>query len=386
VETTGPTVHLAEVVDRKDTVIDTIRSGSYRAVANTAGLVFLNGAGRFVGGRRFEVDGTVVEADRIFLNTGTRDASPPIDGLDAVPYLTSRSLLELRELPEHLLVVGGGFIGCEFAQMFARFGARVTVVQRANRLIPLEEPEVSAAVAEGFAADGITVLTGVACVAVEGQAGEVRVGCDDGTRLQGTHLLVAAGRTPNSDRLGLEHLGIDPGLGGYLDVDDRLHTQAEGVWALGDLRGGAMFTHTARDDADVVYCSVFKGQDRSTAGRVVPHAVFCDPEVGSVGLTEAQAREAGYDVAVGSQAFAGVAKARAIDETIGLVKFVVDAATDRILGCHIAGPDAANLVHEAVVAMAAGASYGDLGAAIHAHPTMAEVVNAAAGGVHRPSA
>ncbi len=354
-----PTVDLAAVVDRKDDIVDTIRAGAYRTVEKASDLDFYQARGRFVGPRRFRVDGTDIAADRIFLVAGTRTAIPPIDGLDTVPYLTSRTLLDLRELPEHLVVIGGGYVGCEFAQMFARFGSRVTVVQRAERLLPAEDPEISAAVADVFAADGIEVLLGTTCVAVAGGPGHVRVGCDTGTELVGSHLLIAAGRIPHSDQLGLEHLGLDPDPQGFLPVDGTLHTAAEDVWALGDLRGGPMFTHTARDDADIVYRTVFRGQDRSTTGRIVPHAVFVDPEVASVGLTEQAARAAGHDVAIGRQLFAGVVKARAIGATRGLITFVADAATDRILGCHIAGPDAGNLIHEAVIAMVAGATYSD---------------------------
>lgn len=201
--------------------------------------------------------------------------------------------------------------------------------------------------------------------------------------MKGSHLLIATGRTPNTDRLGLEHLGLQPDSHGFLTVDDTLHTSAEDVWAIGDVRGGPMFTHTARDDADIVYRSAYRGQDRTAAGRIVPHAVFTDPEVGSVGLTEPAARAAGYDVLIGRQDFTGVVKARAIGNTRGLVKFVADAATDAILGCHIAGPDGGNLVHEAVIAMTTGATYTQLAQAIHVHPTLAEGVNTAAGGVHR---
>ena len=378
-------VDVSAVVDRKDGIVDAVRSGSYRSVDRADDLDLIEGHGVVVGPRRLRVGDAELEADRIFLNTGTRDAQPAIDGLDRVPFLTSRSMLELRELPGHLVVVGGGFIGCEFAQMFRRFGAQVTVIQRADRLIPAEDPDISAAVKEGFEADGIRVLAGVACTNVDGDAGSIRVGCDTSVDdIIGTHLLIATGRTPNTDRLGLEHLDLEPDRQGFLSVDDRLRTGTEDVWALGDLRGTDMFTHTARDDADVAYRAVFKNDaDASIAERIVPHAVFVDPEVGSVGLTEAEARDAGHDIAVGVQRFDGVAKARAMGNTRGFIKIVADAATDKILGCHIAGPEAGNLVHEAVIAMVAGATYTDLRTAIHIHPTLAEGVNSAAGGVHR---
>ncbi|MBW8060757.1 MAG: dihydrolipoamide dehydrogenase [Solirubrobacterales bacterium] len=298
VETSGPKVDIGAVIDRKDRVVDSIRSGSYRAVERRQEVDLIEDEGRFVGGRRFRVGGVELEADRIFLNAGTRDAIPPIEGLDEVPHLTSRSMLELRELPEQLIVVGGGYIGCEFGQMLARFGSQVTVVQRDERLLPREEPELSAIVRDAFEAEGIAVLTGTECVGAAGRAGEIRISCEGAERgeLSGTHLLLAAGRTPNTDTLGLEELGLEPGEGGYLAVDNHLRTEAEDVWALGDLRGGPMFTHTARDDADAVYRHLYRGEERSIAGRIVPHAVFVDPEVASVGLSETEAREAGHEV------------------------------------------------------------------------------------------
>jgi pyruvate/2-oxoglutarate dehydrogenase complex dihydrolipoamide dehydrogenase (E3) component len=199
-------------------------------------------------------------------------------------------------------------------------------------------------------------------------------------------MLIAVGRVPNSDTLGIEHLDIEPNETGFIHVDDKLRaTQGEDVWVLGDLRGGAMFTHTARDDADTVYRNIYRDGDRTVTDRVVPHAVFVDPEVGSVGLTEQQARDAGYEVAIGTQGFDGVARARAMGQTTGLIKFVVDHTSDRILGCHIAGPHGSDLIHEAALAMVTDASYADIGAMIHIHPTLAEGINSAAGGVHRPS-
>jgi dihydrolipoamide dehydrogenase len=384
----GPLVALPEVVDRKDDVVESIRKGSYRAVDKRGDLDLIESHGRFTGRHTLRVGDDTIEFDRVFLNTGTRDAVPPVDGLDTVPYLTSRTILDLRVLPDHLVVVGGGFIGCEFAQMFRRFGARVTIVQRADRLLPAEDPTISRTVREAFEDEGIEVLLGTTCVAVDGQPGSIRVGCQGGetTEIVGSHLLVAAGRTPNTDDLGLEHLGVEPDDRGFVQVDGRLRTAVEDVRAMGDLRGHDMFTHTARDDADVAYRAVFKNDDTATIDdRIVPHAVFVDPEVAAVGLTEHQARQAGHDVAVGRQAFSGVAKAKAIGETRGHITIVADAQTDRILGGHIVGPDAGNLIHEVVVAMVAGATYSDLGRAIHVHPTLAEGVNRAAGGVHRPS-
>jgi dihydrolipoamide dehydrogenase len=388
VHSDGLHVDLNEIVDRKDGVVESIRSGSYRAVDKNGGLDLIVAHGRFTGAHRLEVERQTIEADRIFLNTGTRDLIPPVDGLDRVPYLTSRTILDLRELPEHLIVVGGGFIGVEFAQMFRRFGARVTVVQRTDRLVAAEDPAISDVVADAFADEGIDVLLSTPCVAVDGQDGAIRVACEgaETTELTGSHLLIATGRTPNTDDLGVEHLGVNLDARGFVPVDGQLRTDVEDVWALGDLRGRDMFTHTARDDAEVAYRSVFKHQERTIEGRIVPHAVFVDPEIAAVGLTEAQARDAGHDVAIGTQEFRGVAKARAIGETQGFIKFVADATTDRILGCHIVGPDAGNLVHEAVVAMVADAPYSDIGRAIHIHPTLAEGINSAAGGVHRPSA
>ncbi len=385
IKVAAPAVDLPAVVARKDAIIDTIRNGSYKAVAKADRLDLYPAEGRFVAPRRLRMGGTEIEADKVFLVTGMRTTRPPIDGLDTTPHYTSRTLLDLTELPEHLIVVGGGYIGTEFAQMFARFGSRVTVIQRADRLLPGEDPDISAAMAAGFDADGLTVLTATTCTAVEGEPGRIRVGCqgDESGEITGTHLLIAAGRTPNTDHLGVEHLGLEPDEQGFLPVDDQLKTPVEGVWALGDIRGGPMFTHTARHDADIAYRTTFRNQDRSIAGRIVPHAVFTDPEVGSVGMTEPAARAAGFDVLIGRQDFTGVVKARAIGNTRGLVKFVVDAATDQILGCHIAGPEGGNLVHEAVIAMTCGASYSDLANAIHIHPTLAEGLNTAAGGVHR---
>ena len=318
VHTPGPvTFDLSSVVARKNGIVDPIRAGSYRTVEKADGIDFYPAAGVFTAPHRLAVAGADLVVDKIFLATGLRTAIPAITGLQNVSYYTSRTLLDATELPAHLLVVGGGYVGCEFAQMFARFGSRVTVIQRGERLLPAEDPDISTAVAAGMTADGITVLTGTTCSDAAGMAGDIRLGCTGAERAEitGSHLLISAGRSPNTDTLGLEHLGLQPDPGGFLPVDDEMRTGAEDVWALGDLRGGPMFTHTARDDANIIYRNVFRGQHRSTTGRVVPHAVFTDPEVGAVGLTEPAARAGGYDVIIGRQDFTGVVKARAIGNT-----------------------------------------------------------------------
>lgn len=382
-------VDLAEVIARKDRVVETVRSGSYRAVEKREELTFVEGEAEILGPNRLRAGDREFQAGRIVVNTGARSLIPPIEGLDEAGYLTNRSMMTLTELPESLVVIGGGYVGCEFAQMFARFGSRVTVLQRGDRLLPAEEPDVSEVVLEAFEAEGIRVVLG---------AEATRVSVRDGTRAvayrrngadeeaEGTGVLVAAGRRPNTDGLGLEGAEVELDDGGYVRVDKRLRTSRPGVWAIGDVTGPPMFTHTARDDAEVLYRSVFKGEEgASVADRIVPHGVFTDPEVGAVGMTEAEAEAAGYEVSVGRQEFRGVGKALAMGETRGLVKIVSDRKTGRVLGCHIVGPEAANLVHEVVVAMKAGAPAQTIADAIHIHPTLAEGVNSAAGGVHRPS-
>lgn len=382
-------VDLASVVERKDQIMEDIRRGAYRGVEENEKLTLVEGEARLEGGGRLRVGERALEAPRIVLNVGARPAIPPIQGLDAVPFLTSREALELRELPAHLLVIGGGYVGVEFAQMYARFGSRVTVVQRGERLVPEEEPEIGAELSEAFEAEGIEVHTSAAAVRVErredGIGVVVRHG-DTETTLQATHLLLAAGRRPNTNELGLDAAGVATDERGFISVDGRFRTSAEGIWAIGDVTGTPMFTHTARDDADLLYRILVKDDEAANAAeRVVPHAVFTDPEIASVGLTEAEARHAGHDVSANVERFRGVARAKAAGTTRGLIKIVGDRATGRLLGGHIIGPSAGELIHEIALGLLLGARTADLARMIHVHPTLSEGINAAAGGVHRPA-
>ncbi len=387
--TDSPRVDLAAVMHRKDRIVEGIRSGAYRGAEKNEKLTLVEGEARLEGNGRVRVGDRLLEAPRIVINVGARPGMPPIEGLGDVPLLTSREALELRELPEHLLVIGGGYVGVEFAQMYARFGSRVTVVQRSERLVPGEEPEIGEELADVFESEGITVYTSAEAVRVDRREGGVRVRIREESgesELDGSHMLVAAGRTPNTVDLGLEAAGIETDAKGFISVDRLFRTTAEGVWAMGDVTGEPMFTHTARDDADLLYRILLKDdEDASWEGRVVPHAVFTDPEIASVGLTEAEAREAGHDVSVNVQDFRGVARAKAGGTTRGLIKIIGDRASGRLLGGHILGPSAGELIHEIVLALLLGARTNDLARMIHVHPTLSEGINAAAGGVHRPA-
>lgn len=389
IEAGPPRVDLGAVVERKDEVVEGIRRGAYRGAERNEKLTLVEGEGRLEGAGRVRVGNRVLEAPRIVINVGARPAVPAVEGLDTVPFLTSREALDLREVPAHLVVIGGGYVGVEFAQMYARFGSRVTVLQRGERLVPDEEPEIGTELLEAFESEGIKVLTSTDAVRVARQDGSVLVTYRRGdaeATVAATHLLVAAGRRPNTDGIGLDEAGVVTDERGFISVDGRFRTSAAGVWAIGDVTGTPMFTHTARDDADLLYRILVKDDEAASSdGRVVPHAVFTDPEIASVGLTEAEAREAGHDVSVNVERFRGVARARAAGRTRGFIKIIGDRASGRLLGGHIIGPSAGELIHEIALGLVLGAATADLARMIHVHPTLSEGLNAAAGGVHRPA-
>lgn len=279
----------------------------------------------------------------------------------------------------------GGYVGCEFAQMFRRFGADVTVIQHGDGLLAAEDPDTSEVVQTAFESEGIDVRTGVEVNGIHRMSDgwfEVYVG---DKRIKGSAVLIAVGRTPNTDQLGLETVGVETDMRGFVTVDDGYQTSVSGVYAIGDVIGLPMFTHSARDDVALLYRRVFKGADKTSADRLIPHAVFTDPEVASFGLSEDVARaKFVVGVSVGVAKFRGVAKAKAIGETAGFVKIIADPDR-KIIGATIVGPDAGNLIHELVVAAIAGLSVEELGRIIQIHPTLAEAVSAAAGGVHKPT-
>jgi pyruvate/2-oxoglutarate dehydrogenase complex dihydrolipoamide dehydrogenase (E3) component len=368
-------VDLAAVVARKDRIVAQWRSGVERKIEARNNLHLYRGQARFLGPQRIHVGKEELESSRIFINTGTRPAIPRLDGLDRIDYLTNASIMQLREVPEHLLVLGGGYVGLEFGQMFGRFGSRVTIVHRGDHVLPREDADVTLELQKALEKEGIHFLLQANPTHVEQQNGQivlqVQMGKSSET-VRGSHLLVATGRRPNTDDLGLELAGVQLTAEGFVQVNDRLETTVPGIWALGDVKGGPAFTHISYNDYQIVYANLIEGKNLSTDQRLVPYAVFTDPQLGRVGLTEKEARAGGYQLKIGKIPTAWVARAIERDETAGLMKVVVDAASDRILGAAILAAEGGELVQILEFVMLAGAPYTLLKGAVYIHPTLAE--------------
>jgi pyruvate/2-oxoglutarate dehydrogenase complex dihydrolipoamide dehydrogenase (E3) component len=318
-------------------------------------------------------------AEKILINTGARPRTPSLPGLDSVPYLDSTAIMELDEVPEHLLVLGGGYIGLEFGQMFRRFGSRVTIVQRRGQLLTREDPDVAEEIASILREDGIDVLleTQPASVdnATDGQI-QLTVRTPDGERtLTGSHLLVAAGRVPNSDQLNLQAAGISVNKRGFIPVNERLKTSVPGVYALGDVNGGPAFTHVSYDDYRIMRSSLLEGGDATTTGRPVPYVVFIDPQLGRVGLSEKEARDQGRNFRVAKIPMTWVARSLEMDEARGFMKALVDTDTDQILGAAILGIEGGEVMTVLQMPMMGGVPYTAIKDAVFAHPTLAESLN-----------
>jgi len=380
----GPVaVDMLKVRQRKRDIVESFRSGDERRLGAIENLDLLMGEARFSGPKELEVgllggERLQMSADEIFINVGARPANPPIDGLDGVPSLNSTSIMELDEVPEHLLVLGGSYVGLEFAQMFRRFGSEVTVIQRGEQLMGREDADVAEAVAEIMREDGIEVLLGADTRRVEQDDGNIRVTVEttDGERtLEGSHLLVAAGRPPNTDTLGLEAVGVETDGRGFVKTDDRLQTSVPGVYAIGDVKGGPAFTHISYDDFRVLRKNLIEGGDATIAGRLVPYTVFIDPQLGRIGLSEEEAREKGLDVQVVKMPMSYVARALEVDEARGFMKAVVDAESGRILGCAVLGLEGGEIMAMIQIAMMGDLPYTALRDAVFAHPTLAESLN-----------
>jgi pyruvate/2-oxoglutarate dehydrogenase complex dihydrolipoamide dehydrogenase (E3) component len=368
-------VDLPKIVARKDAIVRSFRSGHERKVESRDNLHLYRGQARFVGPRQVAVGEHVLESERIFINTGTRTDLPRLEGLDQVNYLTNATLMEVTELPEHLLVLGGGYIGLEFGQMFLRFGSRVSVVHRGTEILTREDPDVAGELQKALETEGMRFVLNARTTRVAMQNGRIALSLDAGNGAQtltGSHLLVATGRRPNTDDLGLDAAGVETDTRGFIKVNSRLETSVPGIWALGDVKGGPAFTHISYDDYQIVYGNLWEGKNLTTQNRLVPYSVFTDPQLGRVGMTERDARATGRKLKIGKIPMAWVARAIERDETAGLMKLIVDAETDRILGAAVLATEGGELVQLLGAVMLAGAPYTILKGAIYIHPTLAE--------------
>ena len=369
----GVEVDLAAVVDRKDAVVKQWREGVGRRL-QVERLTVVRGHARFAGERKVEVGGEVHSAETIVVNVGARPFVPPIEGLAQLPWLDNATVMQLRELPSHLLVLGGGYVGCEFGQMFRRFGSPVTLVDQAEHLMSREDPEISSALEETFRKEGIDLDLSAKIARVSGQAKEIELRLASGKELRGSHLLVAVGRRPNTDDLDCDKAGVKLDAKGFVAVDDDYQTSAKGIYAVGDVTGGPQFTHTSWDDHRLLFDILLGRGGRGRRGRFIPYTAFTDPQVAGVGLTEKEARERGVAYEAATIPFGSIARAREIDETAGVMKVIVDPKTERVLGASIVGAEAGELIHVFVALMQAGASARAIVDAEFVHPTFAEGV------------
>ena len=368
-------VDLSTIVEQKNKVVLRKREGQQKSVDTRPNLHLYRGVAHFTGPHTLQVGDQVVESERIFLDTGARPFIPPIPGLDSVPYLTNESIMELTAIPEHLVILGGGYIGLEFSQMFVRFGSRVTVIHNGPQIVPREDPEVAQELQKALEADGIRFVLSADTTKAQIKDGAITLTVESDGKTEditGSHLLVAAGRHPNTEDLVLDKAGIATNKDGSVKVNNRLETNVPGIWAMGDVKGGPAFTHISYNDFQIIYGNLIEGKDLTTDGRIVPYCVFTDPQLGGVGMTEKEARAKGYKLKTGSVPMSVVARAYERDETAGLMKIIVDADNDRILGATVLSSDGGETVHILYTLMLANQPYTLLKGAVYIHPTFAE--------------
>jgi pyruvate/2-oxoglutarate dehydrogenase complex dihydrolipoamide dehydrogenase (E3) component len=368
-------VDMAKVKTRKDKIMLDDRHGVESWLDGMNGCTVIRGHARFEGPHTVRVDGQVLEADKIFLNVGGRAVVPDLPGLSDINYLTNVSVLELDTVPEHLVIIGGSYIALEFAQMYRRFGARVTVVERGPRLASREDEDVSATIKTILEAEGIDVVTGATVIRFTKRDKGFDVTPRDGAApIAGTHLLMAVGRRPNTDDLGLERAGVQTDQRGYIVVDDQLRTNVEHIWAMGDCNGKGAFTHTSYNDFEIVAANLFDNDPRRVSDRVPTYALYIDPPLGRAGMTVDQVRASGRKALVGKRPMTRVGRAVEKGETQGFMKVVVDAETEEILGAAILGVGGDEVVHAILDIMTAKKPYTAISRTMHIHPTVSELV------------
>jgi pyruvate/2-oxoglutarate dehydrogenase complex dihydrolipoamide dehydrogenase (E3) component len=376
-------IDMERVRQRKRDIVNSFRNGSQGRIEKTANLELIFGEASFTGAKSLLVrqrDGgqRALTAGKIFINAGARPSVPALDGLKSVPFLDSTSIMELDTVPEHLLVLGGGYVGLEFGQMFRRFGSRVTIVQSGGQLLNREDPDIAEEVAKILQQDGVEVLLNAKAHRMSQAEGSIRLEIQQhghSTALDGSHLLVATGRVPNSDTLNLDAAGVQTDDRGFIKVNGRLETTSNGIYALGDIKGGPAFTHISYDDFRIIRTNLIEKGSASTDGRLVPYTVFIDPQLGRIGMTETEARAQKRNIRGAKLPMTSVARALEVDETRGFMKAIVDAESNQILGAAVLGIEGGEIMSAIEIAMMGKLPYTALRDGVFAHPTLAESLN-----------
>ena len=374
---TPVSVDMVRIKARKDEIVESSNAGVTAWVEGMKNVTLIRGHARFDGPHSVSVHDQTLNAERIFINVGARARVPDFPGLDDVSYLTNSGMMEIDVLPRHLVIVGGSYIGLEFAQIYRRFGAEVTVIEMQDRLIAREDEDVSRAVQEILEEEGVTIRLKAECLGFERGRSGIRMNIDcelDATPIDGSHLLLAVGRTPNTYDLGLEEAGIETDARGFIDVDEELRTNVPGVWAIGEVNGRGAFTHTAYNDYEIVAANLFDDDSRRTSDRILCYGLFVDPPLGRVGMTEREARSSGRRVLVGTRKMTQVGRAREFGETRGFMKILVDADSREILGASLLGLNGDEAVHALLDVMYARQPYTVISRAVHIHPTVTELI------------
>jgi len=370
-------VDMKKVKMRKDAVVRQSSEGLEKWLKNTQNLTVMEGQARFADAHRVRVGDDLLEADKFFINVGGRASVPPFRGIDEVRYLNNSTMMDVDFLPEHLIVIGGSYVGLEFAQMYRRFGSEVTVVERGPRLIHREDEDVSENIKTILEGEGIKIRLGAECIGFEkrGDKVAVQVDCSSGDKtVIGSHILLAVGRVPNTNDLGLEHAGIKVDKRGYIQVDDQLRTNVPGIYALGDCNGRGAFTHTAYNDYEIVAANLLDGDQRGVSDRITAYALYIDPPLGRAGMTEAEVRKSGRKALIGKRPMTQVGRAREKGETDGFMKVLVDAETKKFLGASLLGIECDEVIHSILDVMYANAPYTVIQRAMHIHPTVTELI------------
>ncbi len=370
-------IDMKRVKARKDEIAGRSRSGVEKWMTTTPNITVFRGHARFESPRSVVVNDVRLEADRIFVNVGARPAVPDMPGIREVRYWTSSSIMDVDFVPGHLIIIGGSYIGLEFAQMYRRFGSEVTVVEKTPRLIAREDEDVTDAIMDILKKEEVRFRVGAECISLRKNGDGVAVGleCKESDKsVSGTHVLLAVGRTPNTDDLGLDKAGVKTDKRGYIEVDDELRTNISGIWALGECNGHGAFTHTAYNDYEIVAANLLEHEKRKLSDRITTYALFIDPPLGRAGMTESQARESGRKALVATRPMTRVGRAVEKGETQGFMKALVDADTKQILGASILGVTGDEVVHTLLDVMYARSPYTTLTHAVHIHPTVSELI------------